>query len=68
MILVVLENQNTKNEATNLCNEPGIHYEETFIMSSLYGKQGGNQITHNITHAKKLSMRLKNIFYSRLLG
>ena len=66
MILVVLENQNTKNEATKLCNEPGIHYEDTFIMSSLYGKHGGNQITHNITHAKKLSMQRKNKFYSML--
>ena len=24
MILVVLDNQNTKNEVTKICNEPGI--------------------------------------------
>ena len=26
MILVVLDNQNTKNEVTKICNEPGIHH------------------------------------------
>ena len=42
----------------------GLH--ETIHYVIFVWEARGNQITHNITHAKKLSMQRKNKFYSML--
>ena len=41
MILVVLNNQNTKKEVTKICNEPGSTYQYLFFR---YSRPNGEQI------------------------
>ena len=35
MILVIIENKNTKNEVTKICNEPGKNYINSLVQSML---------------------------------